>query len=132
MLGRLTPILLPLMALTILFVVGMPKVYKWPRPGISVSPETSPASVSSCSQPRDLPHLDALAPSRTSKYMRWDIMHHVHASWAVSASNMTCAICLCDVMDTDMVRQLDCQQIFHSDCIAAWYLVEDDTYPMYA
>ncbi|KAK7571661.1 hypothetical protein V3481_018872 [Fusarium oxysporum f. sp. vasinfectum] len=89
MLGRLTPILLPLMALTILFVVGMPKVYKWPRPGISVSPETSPASVSSCSQPRDLPHLDALAPSRTSKYMRWDIMHHVHASWAVSASNMT-------------------------------------------
>ncbi|KAH7205276.1 hypothetical protein BKA60DRAFT_466946, partial [Fusarium oxysporum] len=39
-------------------------------------------------------------------------------------------ICLCDVMDTDMVRQLDCQHTFHSYCIAAWYLAEHDTCPI--
>ncbi|KAM5529823.1 hypothetical protein FOXYSP1_17667 [Fusarium oxysporum f. sp. phaseoli] len=125
------------MALTILFLIGMPKYvflsFANSYETNDCEESTSTASVSSCSsQPRHLPHLDALAPSRTSKYMRRDIMHHVHASWAVPASNMTCAICLCDVMDTDMVRQLDCKHIFHSDCIAAWYLVEHDTCPMYA
>ncbi|KAH7165119.1 hypothetical protein DER46DRAFT_506002, partial [Fusarium sp. MPI-SDFR-AT-0072] len=39
-------------------------------------------------------------------------------------------ICICDVKDTDMVRQLECQQTFHSDRIAAWYLAEHDTCPV--
>ncbi|KAK2471204.1 hypothetical protein H9L39_17435, partial [Fusarium oxysporum f. sp. albedinis] len=34
--------------------------------------------------------------------------------------------------DTDMVRQLDCEHTFHSDCIAAWYLANQDTCPICA
>ncbi|RBR16187.1 hypothetical protein FVER53590_25688 [Fusarium verticillioides] len=131
MLAWLAAILLPLMALIIMFLVGIPKVYRWARPRSSVSSGgTSPTTVSSSdSQRRDLPHLDSFAPPRTSKDMRSNIMSHTHASWAEPASNMTCAICLGEVSDTDMLRQLDCQHIFHSDCIATWYLAEHDTCP---
>ncbi|KAK8805512.1 hypothetical protein WA158_002168 [Blastocystis sp. Blastoise] len=36
----------------------------------------------------------------------------------------TCAICLDDFNDTDMVKVLPCHHIFHSDCIDKW-LIED-------
>ncbi|EWZ30488.1 hypothetical protein BFJ63_vAg6208 [Fusarium oxysporum f. sp. narcissi] len=132
MLAWLSAILLPIMALTMMFLVGLPKVYRWARPRSSLSSgATSPTTVSSSSsQRRDLPHLDSLAPPKTSKDMRSNIMSHAHASWAVPAFNMTCAICLGEVKDTDMLRQLDCEHIFHSDCIAAWYLAEHDTCPV--
>ncbi|KAK2684684.1 hypothetical protein QWA68_016493 [Fusarium oxysporum] len=75
-------ILLPLTALAILFLVGIPRFYKWARPATATaSAETSPPSSSSrSSEPRDMPHLDALTPPRTSKDMRSDIIHHVHVS----------------------------------------------------
>jgi recombinational DNA repair protein RecR len=63
--------------------------------------------------------------------MTWYISEHVTIRrHSLTARSESSAICLGEVKDTDMLRQLECQHTFHSDCIAAWYLAEHDTCPI--
>lgn len=63
--------------------------------------------------------------------MTWYVSGHI-AIWRRSLTILSgySAICLCEVNDTDVLRQLDCEHTFHSDCITAWYLAEHDTCPI--
>ena len=36
----------------------------------------------------------------------------------------TCAICLCELDDGDMIKELRCKHIFHSECIDPWLINE--------
>ncbi|EMT71689.1 hypothetical protein FOC4_g10010203 [Fusarium odoratissimum] len=63
-------IILPLLALTALVFLGAPR--------------------HSGTQTRDLPHLNAVAPPKTSQALRSELSHEVHAAWAVPNRDMTC------------------------------------------
>lgn len=39
-------------------------------------------------------------------------------------------ICLESLQDKDMIRNLPCGHIYHSDCIAKWFLKQHDTCPL--
>ncbi|EXK24559.1 hypothetical protein FOMG_18725 [Fusarium oxysporum f. sp. melonis 26406] len=138
LLGWLAAVIMPLLTLVILFIVGIPRFYEWARyervavTDASNSSPSSSSSASSSTEARDLPHLDTIAPPKTSKEIRSELEHQVHASWAIPVPNMTCVICLGAVEDTDIVRHLACEHTFHSECIATWYLAEHDTCPICA
>ena len=36
----------------------------------------------------------------------------------------TCAICLCELEDGNMIKELRCKHIFHSECIDPWLINE--------
>ncbi|KAG7402572.1 hypothetical protein Forpe1208_v017118 [Fusarium oxysporum f. sp. rapae] len=95
LLGWLAAVIMPLLALVILFIVGIPRFYEWARYGrvavtdASNSSPSSSSSASSSTEARDLPHLDTIAPPKTSKEIRSELEHQVHASWAIPVPNMT-------------------------------------------
>ncbi|KAJ9419256.1 hypothetical protein QL093DRAFT_2356508 [Fusarium oxysporum] len=111
---------MPLLVAVVLFLICIPRLYDLKRYGRTAGTEG------------DLPHLDVIAPSKTSKEMRRELADGAHVSWAMLSSDMTCSICLEDIQDTDMIRHLACEHTFHSDCIATWYLAKHDTCPICA
>ncbi|KAJ9419695.1 hypothetical protein QL093DRAFT_2371756 [Fusarium oxysporum] len=127
-----------LLIAVVLFLMCIPRLYGLVRYGRTAGTEGSsssrgPASTESAStKDRDLPHLDAIAPPKTSKEMRRELTDEAHVSWAMLSSDTICAICLEGIQDTDMVRHLACEPTFHSDCIATWYLAKHDTCPICA
>ncbi|KAH7193945.1 uncharacterized protein B0J16DRAFT_336274 [Fusarium flagelliforme] len=120
-------------ALVTFILVGAPKLYAWVRHRNDPPSSSSSASTtnSDC-EPRDLPHLDAVAPPKTSETLRSELSQEEHPTWAVPVTNMTCVICLEVVKGTDVVRHLACEHTFHADCIASWYFAEHDTCPICA
>ncbi|KAJ9419711.1 hypothetical protein QL093DRAFT_2372115, partial [Fusarium oxysporum] len=95
LLGWLAAVIMPLLALVGLFIVGISRFYEWARYGrVAVTDDSNsyPSSSSSglsSTEARDLPHLDAIAPPKTSKEIRSELEHKVHASWAIPVPNMT-------------------------------------------
>ncbi|KAJ9419318.1 hypothetical protein QL093DRAFT_2358826 [Fusarium oxysporum] len=73
LLGWLVAEIMPLLALVGLFIVVIYKFYEWARCGrvavtdASNSSPSSSSSASSSTEARDLPHLDTIAPPKTSK-----------------------------------------------------------------
>ncbi|TVY67866.1 E3 ubiquitin-protein ligase ATL31 [Fusarium oxysporum f. sp. cubense] len=130
-------IILPLLALMALVFLGAPRLCSWARYDFSLIDESTSSSSSasarhSGTQTRDLPHLNAVAPPKTSQALRSELSHEVHAAWAVPNRDMTCVICLNVVKDTDLIRHLPCEHTFHANCIAAWYFAGHDTCPICA
>ncbi|KAJ9413211.1 hypothetical protein QL093DRAFT_2510645 [Fusarium oxysporum] len=129
---------MPLLVAVVLFLICIPRLYELMRYGRTAGTERSSSSPGPASteatgtEARDLPHLDVIAPSKTSKEMRRELADGAHVSWAMLSSDMTCSICLEDIQDTDMIRHLACEHTFHSDCIATWYLAKHDTCPICA
>ena len=49
-------------------------------------------------------------------------LENVNIPEGVSNSDLSCSICLEDIdLTTEKVIQLDCQHIYHQDCISTWY-----------
>ncbi|QJS76599.2 uncharacterized protein FOBCDRAFT_228553 [Fusarium oxysporum Fo47] len=136
--GWLLVIAMPLLVVMVLFLICIPRLYELARYGRNARTEGSssypgPASIQSTgTEARDLPHLDDIAPSKTTKEMRRELADGAHVSWAMLTSDITCSICLQVIQDTDMVRRLACEHTFHSECIATWYLAKHDTCPICA
>ncbi|EWZ32986.1 hypothetical protein FOZG_14486 [Fusarium oxysporum Fo47] len=87
-------IILPLLALMALVFLGAPRLCSWARYDFSLIDESTSSSSSasarhSGTQTRDLPHLNAVAPPKTSQALRSELSHEVHAAWAVPNRDMT-------------------------------------------
>ncbi|KAJ9419937.1 hypothetical protein QL093DRAFT_2375662 [Fusarium oxysporum] len=138
LLGWLPVMAMPLLLVVVLFLMCIPRLYGLVRYGRIAGAEGSSSSQRSAStestsiEDRDLPHLDAIAPQKTSKDIRRELTDGAHVSWAMLSSDMTCVICIEGIQDTDMVRHLACEHTFHSNCIATWYLAKHDTCPICA
>ncbi|KAH6970141.1 hypothetical protein DER45DRAFT_551489 [Fusarium avenaceum] len=135
--GWLPVIILPLFALILMLLTAAPRLYAWARYGVPLIDDSTSSSSSASTrqhrcEPRDLPHLNAVAPPKTSQALRSELSHEHHAAWAVPAPGMTCVICFDVVKDSDMIRHLACEHTFHAHCIASWYFAEHDTCPICA
>ncbi|KAK1374538.1 E3 ubiquitin-protein ligase RHA2B [Heracleum sosnowskyi] len=41
-----------------------------------------------------------------------------------------CAVCLCEINETDEIRELQCQHYFHGDCLDKWIAYRHSTCPV--
>ncbi|KAH6883919.1 hypothetical protein B0T10DRAFT_580005, partial [Thelonectria olida] len=74
-------------------------------------------------------NLDQAIPART--YRTWKAETEVAGNSAEQPSAfLLCVFCLQTLQEGDMVRQLPCGHIFHSDCITKWFLKQHDTCPL--
>ncbi|KAH6953675.1 hypothetical protein BKA56DRAFT_504588 [Ilyonectria sp. MPI-CAGE-AT-0026] len=94
-------------------------------------PEDTRSSSSTNSETSDLQRLDSVAPPRTYKQVKREMGLEdtgEHLAWPDSFA--TCVVCLEAMEDSDIVRRLSCGHVFHSGCIASWYLRHHYTCPV--
>jgi len=64
--------------------------------------------------------LDKTVPRRV--YSEWKGGHHKYEDG--STTYPVCAICLELLLDTEQVRGLPCEHVFHEDCLVSWFRLD--------
>ncbi|KAL7918084.1 hypothetical protein ACQKWADRAFT_331151 [Trichoderma austrokoningii] len=73
--------------------------------------------------------LDQMVPSKT--YKSWKEGTENAKNPLIREGNfISCVICLETLQDDDTIRPLPCSHVFHSLCLAKWYLRRHDTCPI--
>ncbi|EHK47211.1 hypothetical protein TRIATDRAFT_28220, partial [Trichoderma atroviride IMI 206040] len=73
--------------------------------------------------------LDQMVPRKTYKSWREDV-EKADNPLTRGATFVSCVICLETLQDDDTIRPLPCSHVFHSLCLAKWYLKRHDTCPI--
>ncbi|KAM4067515.1 ring finger domain-containing protein [Hirsutella rhossiliensis] len=79
--------------------------------------------------PRDIKKLDAVASTKTYGKLKSDIQDFANPP-RYYTSTIVCAICLENLQDVDVIRQLCCGHIFHAECIQKWFLKQHSICPL--
>ncbi|ROT36386.1 hypothetical protein SODALDRAFT_325731 [Sodiomyces alkalinus F11] len=78
---------------------------------------------------RKMRQLDESTPARSYKEWKSEARDETKAARQYGTF-IVCVICLESLQDKDMIRNLPCGHIYHSDCIAKWFLKQHDTCPL--
>ncbi|KAH7110784.1 hypothetical protein B0J13DRAFT_407429, partial [Dactylonectria estremocensis] len=70
--------------------------------------------------------LDQVAQARI--YKQWRAETNDAAN--IASGFDTCAICLEQMLDEDVIRHLRCGHFFHSSCFSQWFFRRHDTCPI--
>ncbi|KAL7966673.1 hypothetical protein HDV63DRAFT_384552 [Trichoderma sp. SZMC 28014] len=73
--------------------------------------------------------LDQMVPSKTYKSWKEDV-ENADNPLIRGATFISCVICLETLQDDDTIRPLPCSHVFHSLCLAKWYLKRHNTCPI--
>ncbi|KAL6895133.1 hypothetical protein GGI43DRAFT_411885 [Trichoderma evansii] len=73
--------------------------------------------------------LDQMVPSKTYRSWKED-GKNADNPLIQGTTFITCVICLETLQDDDTIRPLPCSHVFHSFCLAKWYLKRHDTCPI--
>ncbi|EHK21229.1 uncharacterized protein TRIVIDRAFT_52137, partial [Trichoderma virens Gv29-8] len=73
--------------------------------------------------------LNQKAPNQSFKSWR-EKSEDISSSVKQGTTFVVCAICLETLQEDDTIRLLSCAHIFHSLCLAKWFLKRHDTCPL--